>query len=158
MKNKYNVEYSSLQKGSYITVKNIEEITGVPFDDKKFGLASLNLKTEIERNLNSLGVNAVLKHENNGLLICDDEKAVQYTWNRFNSHLTGMVKQTSDMRHKVDTINFTDKEKKDYYNKLQIATEVTEGATKTKKKILGLQNNRERASIGIEYTKLNKAA
>jgi hypothetical protein len=58
------------------------------------------------------------------------------------------------MRHKVDTSDFDDKQKATYYKRLQIATEVSEAATKTKKKIIGLQSQMERASVVSKNTAL----
>lgn len=160
IKNKFDVNYASLAKGDYVTPEQIESITGTQQGTTRFQTAILRLKAEMEKNFKHLGLDAVIKQENYGLLICSDTRAADYTWNRFTSHLKGAAKQTDDMRHKVDTTNFTSKEKADYYNRLQIATEVTEGAIKTKKKIIGLQSNMERASLVSNNTavQLNQAA
>lgn len=114
----------------------------------------------MERNFRQLGFDCVIKQENYGLLICKDDRAVDYLYGRFNSHLTGMGKYTNNLRHKVDTTDFKDVDKQAYYKKLQIATEVTESANRTKKKIIGLQSQMERATVlsNSSGLKLNQAA
>ena len=160
IKNKFDVNYASLTKGDYITPEQIEAITGTQQGTTRFQTAILRLKAEMEKNFKHLGLECVIKQENYGLLICSDTRASDYVWGRINSHITGAIKYTNDMRHKVDTTNFTNKQKLDHYNRLQIATEVTEGAIKTKKKIIGLQSNMERASLVSNNTavQLNQAA
>ena len=160
IKNKFDVNYASLTKGDYITPKQIESITGTQQGTTRFQTAILRLKAEMEKNFKHFGLECVIKQENYGLLICSDTRASDYVWGRINSHIIGAIKYTNDMRHKVDTTNFTNKQKLDHYNRLQIATEVTEGAIKTKKKIIGLQSNMERASLVSNNTavQLNQAA
>ena len=149
LKNKFNVDYASIQKGDYFTKDQIEEITGLKQGTTRYQSGILQLKAEMEKNLKFHNVDCVIKQEDYGLLVCSDTRASDYVWDRFNSHLKGTVNYTNKMRHNVDTTNLSNKDKDSYYKRLQIATEVTEVALKTKKKIIGLQNNRERAVVAI---------
>jgi hypothetical protein len=90
IKNKFDVNYTSLQKGDYITSEQIEAITGTQQGTTRFQTAILRLKAEMEKNFKYLNLDAVIKQENYGLLICNDDRAAEYTWNRVNSHITGM--------------------------------------------------------------------
>ena len=161
LKNKFNVDYASIQKGDYFTKEQVEEITGLKQGTTRYQSAILQLKAEMEKNLKFYSVEAVIKQESYGLLVCSDTRASDYVWDRFSSHLKGTVNYTNKMKHNVDTTNLNDKDKDNYYKRLQVATAVTEGAMQTKKKIIGLQNNRERAVVAISNStakQLNEVA
>lgn len=78
----YPLDCEALEKGSYITPAEVEQITGVSRFDAQYSLKALNLCTFITGALKERNIDVVVRRVDFGIKICLDNEASEYTLKR----------------------------------------------------------------------------
>lgn len=124
---KFPIDYESLEKGDVISIAKIEHITGKKYPTQEYDLAALQLRHEIEREMEDIGYPVVTRQKQGNILILKDNEAAEYTHNGFIQKLKGMGRFL-DKQLQVDTNNLSSKEKKRHLRKCRKDSLTLQGA------------------------------
>jgi len=73
------IDYESLTKGTVISIREIENITGISSEEiKKFELARLQLRNQIDRELRNIGIEFTVAQVKGNIKVLTDEEASDY--------------------------------------------------------------------------------
>ncbi len=101
----YPIDYDALEKGSVISVEELEHITSKKANTYAFGLAVLAFSQKLQERLEERGLDCVIAQEKRGIKILTDIEASQYSNAEFNKHVRGMSRNLKRILS-VDTSEF----------------------------------------------------
>lgn len=142
--NKNNeIQFDNLNKGDYISVKNLERYLNAKRGTEKFNFGVLALRETIERHFEMRGISVVIATNNYDLHILSDNDAVNYTERKFENHFVKMQK----IHHKamnIDQNNLDNLEKEVLGKNLTIMGAIVSAANdalRKTKRLLNIKSN-----------------
>lgn len=112
---RHPIDFEQLNKGDKIGTETIEKITGVSRNDwKRYELAVLTLKEQIEKEMAGRGTPVVIKIDAGTLLVLTDSEAVQYLNERHRILRRQITRNHGKSVNAVDVRQLTEQERLDH--------------------------------------------
>lgn len=141
------IDCTELEKGDVFTTSEIERVTEVSRDDRKFPLHILALQAQIERGLEELGRSFTLRVDKGEIRICEDAEASQYCSRRQKSMVRGLERYHRKLQY-VDTNELSETDKKVHERRLFVSSKFVAGIQQAKKNILSAPHERKTPLLG----------
>lgn len=109
----YPIDYDALEKGSTISVDELERITGKKSSSYAFALAVLGFVQKLQERLEDRGMECIVVQQKRGLRILTDIEATEYAYAEFEKHSRAMGRNLR-RQLSVDPSGFNDTQKEDH--------------------------------------------
>jgi len=112
---RHPVDYESLTKGDVIITEVIERFSGIKRENiKKYQIVLMQLREQVERELEAIGKHVLVKIEKDYLRILTDEEAVDYVDDRHTSLRRQMFKNHGRSISSIDPSLLSDGQKAEH--------------------------------------------
>jgi hypothetical protein len=129
---RFPIDFDRLEKGSVVTVAEVERIYGVKQGTDKYNLKALVLGEAIERALEGRGEHVTVKCEKGNLVVLRDAEASKYNASEAMRHLRGMERRHRQMG-RVDVSELTAAQRMEHNRRHLIIGSMLLAAAKARK-------------------------
>lgn len=134
---RYPVDFDALEKGSYITPKDVARAARADVGTPKFSIFLMGLCAECERRLLDRGLQAVVRVDNYGVRVLTDAEAAEYTDHQFGG-LIRRLGRTLHRQNRVDTKELGTSQRQQHERALLVNSRTFQAAANARKDALKL--------------------
>jgi len=131
---RYPIDYNALEKGSTISVDELERITGKKASSYAFALAVLGFVQDLQERLEDRGLECIVVQQKRGLRILTDIEATEYAYAEFEKHSRAMGRNLR-RQLKVDHSGFDEKQKGDHDRRLHKMSFIYSAVKKARREV-----------------------
>ena len=143
---RYPFDYDAINKGDFLTVQALEEITGFMSGTDSYRFKLLALREDIMRAKEAMGDPVVVKGDQHGLRVLTDSEAVPYLWQQSEQSLQRRWRVLRQMGY-VEVTNLTNDEARAHERSATLLTLSLMADRKARQRQLRLNGQEERKEI-----------